>query len=72
MRSLLPSTSALSAVLSGPEGILSSQRNGLILIEASTLPLETKYAAREAGGTAVTVVGSASLEDSTCFYQGVT
>lgn len=42
----LPSVRALDEVVAGDGGLLSSGREGLVVIEASTLPLETKEAAR--------------------------
>jgi len=45
---LLPSTAALEAVVQGPEGILRSQRAGLIVAEAGTFPIQDKQKAFEA------------------------
>ncbi|MBE0622961.1 MAG: NAD(P)-dependent oxidoreductase [Burkholderiales bacterium] len=39
---VLPSVAALDSVVSGAEGILASGRSGLILVEASTFPIEDK------------------------------
>lgn len=39
---VLPSVAALDAVVSGAEGILAAGRKGLILVEASTFPIEDK------------------------------
>lgn len=44
----LPSASALAEVTEGRQGIASSGQPGLIVIEASTLPLEAKLRARDA------------------------
>jgi 3-hydroxyisobutyrate dehydrogenase-like beta-hydroxyacid dehydrogenase len=43
----LPSVRALEEVVGGEGGLLSSARDGLVVIEASTLPLDVKEAARE-------------------------
>jgi putative dehydrogenase len=43
----LPSVRALDQVVAGDGGLLASGREGLVVIEASTLSLETKEAARE-------------------------
>jgi 3-hydroxyisobutyrate dehydrogenase-like beta-hydroxyacid dehydrogenase len=43
----LPSVRALDEVVAGEDGLLSSTRQGLVVIEASTLPLEAKGTARE-------------------------
>jgi 3-hydroxyisobutyrate dehydrogenase-like beta-hydroxyacid dehydrogenase len=48
---VLPSVAALDAVVSGAEGILASGRRGLILVEASTLPLEDKQRVHDLCGT---------------------
>jgi len=42
---LLPSTAALEAVVQGPDGLLASQRAGLIVAEAGTFPIEDKQRA---------------------------
>ncbi len=55
--SLLPSTESAREALLGPEGLAAGGRQGLILVEASTLPLDTKLALKdglaEAGVTAL-------------------
>jgi putative dehydrogenase len=43
----LPSVRALEEVIGGDGGLLTAAREGLIVIEASTLPLDAKEAARE-------------------------
>lgn len=43
----LPSVRALEEVIAGDGGLLTAGREGLIVIEASTLPLDAKDAARE-------------------------
>jgi len=40
--SVLPSVQALDDVVAGPQGLLAAQRDGLVLIEASTLPIADK------------------------------
>jgi len=45
---LLPSVAALDEVFWGPEGLLASNRRGLIVIESGTLPLEDKFRAHDA------------------------
>ena len=42
----LPSVKALEDALFGEQGIASSKRNGILVIETSTLPLEAKESAR--------------------------
>ena len=44
----LPSSEALSAVASGPDGIAAARGSGQIAIECSTLPLDVKRSAHEA------------------------
>lgn len=43
----LPSANALLAAASGPDGLASAEGTGQVVIECSTLPLDTKIAARE-------------------------
>src|SRR5919109_3509956 len=43
----LPSVRALEEVVGGDGGLLTAGRQGLVVIEASTLPLDAKEAARE-------------------------
>jgi len=40
--SVLPSVQALDDVVAGPQGLLAAQRDGMVLIEASTLPIADK------------------------------
>jgi 3-hydroxyisobutyrate dehydrogenase-like beta-hydroxyacid dehydrogenase len=44
----LPSVAALEAVVSGPGGLLSAPKRGLLVVETSTLPLEAKTRAQAA------------------------
>ena len=44
----LPSVAALDAVIGGEDGLIASRREGLIVIEASTLPIEDKQRAHDA------------------------
>lgn len=43
----LPSESALSTVVSGPDGLVEGARAGVVIAETSTLPLRAKTAAQE-------------------------
>lgn len=54
--SVLPSVSALDDVILGADGLLAAGRNGLILIEASTLPIEDKQRLRAAALPALTML----------------
>jgi putative dehydrogenase len=44
----LPSVAALDAAVSGEEGLAAAGREGLVVIEASTLPIDAKERARQA------------------------
>src|ERR1700680_4052165 len=44
----LPSVAALHEVVSGDGGLSSSDRNDLVVLETSTLPLDAKFFARDA------------------------
>ncbi len=46
--SVLPGVAALEAVVSGADGLIASGREGLILVECSTLPLDAKQRAHDA------------------------
>lgn len=48
----LPSESSLTHVVSGNEGLLDSNKKGLVVIETSTLPLEAKKQAKKSLGAA--------------------
>lgn len=52
----LPSVRALDEVIAGADGLLSSSGEGLIVIEASTLPLDAKETARERLGSVAGVL----------------
>ena len=54
--SVLPSVAALDASVSGAEGILAAGRAGLILVEASTFPIEDKARIRDLCGSGITVL----------------
>ena len=54
--SVLPSVKALDDVVLGGDGILAAGRNGRILIEASTLPLEDKLRVRDAAAPGLTML----------------
>lgn len=54
--SVLPSVRALDEVVSGPDGILSAGRAGLILVESSTLPIEDKERIRDLCRASVTML----------------
>lgn len=54
--SVLPSVRALDEVVSGPNGILAAARTGLILVEASTFPIEDKERNRALCGSSVTLL----------------
>lgn len=54
--SVLPSVKALDDIATGPNGILSAGRSGLILVEASTLPLDDKLRVQAALCPAVTML----------------
>ncbi len=54
--SVLPSVKALDEVVLADDGILAAGRNGRILIEASTLPLENKLRVRDAAAPALTML----------------
>lgn len=56
MVSVLPSVAALDAVVSGPEGILSANQPGRILVESSTLPLDEKLRIRAAAQPALNLL----------------
>lgn len=56
MVSVLPSVAALDAVVSGPEGILSANQPGRILVECSTLPLDEKLRVRAAAQPALNLL----------------
>jgi 3-hydroxyisobutyrate dehydrogenase-like beta-hydroxyacid dehydrogenase len=48
----LPSVAAFESALFGPDGITAGAQPGLVVVEASTLPLRTKLAARERAAAA--------------------
>lgn len=54
--SVLPSVHALDDVVLGSDGLLAAGRSGLILVEASTLPLADKQRIHEAAAPAITVL----------------
>jgi L-threonate 2-dehydrogenase len=54
--SSLPSVQALDEVVTGPTGILASGRRGLILVEASTLPILDKRRVRDLAQASVTML----------------
>ena len=54
--SLLPTAQALDDIVTGRGGILTSRRQGLILVESSTLPLEDKQRVRDADPARLTVL----------------
>jgi 3-hydroxyisobutyrate dehydrogenase-like beta-hydroxyacid dehydrogenase len=54
--SVLPSVRALDEVVLGEDGMLAARRRGLILVEASTLPLADKQRIHDAAAPAITVL----------------
>ena len=60
---LLPSEAALTAVVEGPDGLIGGAHPGLVVVEASTLPLEAKRRAR-------TVLDDAGVELLDCPLSG--
>jgi putative dehydrogenase len=54
--SVLPSVFALDQVVSGPDGILAAGRTGLIMVEASTLPIEDKQRIHDLAKATLTVL----------------
>lgn len=54
--SVLPSVKALDEVVLGECGLLAAGRDGLILVEASTLPLEDKLRIRDGAAPMITVL----------------
>lgn len=54
--SVLPSVAALDASVSGTEGILAAGRAGLILVEASTFPIEDKVRIRDLCSANITML----------------
>src|SRR5512133_3811404 len=54
--SVLPSVAALEASVSGADGILAAGRAGLILVAASTFPIEDKLRVRALCGSSITVL----------------
>jgi len=54
--SVLPSVSALDDVILGSDGLLAAGRTGLVLVEASTLPIEDKQRLRAAALPALTLL----------------
>jgi putative dehydrogenase len=55
---LLPSVGALEQVVAGQQGLLAAARQGLVLLECSTLPI----AAKEAAERALATVGAQTLD----------
>jgi 3-hydroxyisobutyrate dehydrogenase-like beta-hydroxyacid dehydrogenase len=54
--SVLPSVAALDDVVSGPQGILAAGRRGIVLVEASTFPIEDKERVRGLCGDSVAML----------------
>ncbi len=54
--SVLPSVAALDACVSGAHGMLASGRSGLVLVEASTFPIEDKLRIRDLCVSSITVL----------------
>lgn len=54
--SVLPSVAALDHCVSGADGLLASGRSGLVLVEASTFPIEDKLRIRDLCGSNITML----------------
>ena len=54
--SVLPSVAALDQCVTGADGMLASGRSGLVLVEASTFPIEDKARIRDLCGSSITVL----------------